>query len=256
MEVARHLQALRVDGELLASAAERTDPSTPIPTCPGWTMRDLLGHVGDVHRWAAAHVAHRRADPIGRDELVELAGPLPDDAHLVDWFREGHARLLGTLGAADPDAQCWTFLPAPSPVAFWARRQAHETGIHRVDAESPGGPRAVTAFPAGFAADGVDELLLGFLGRGGDDIGTDAPRTMLVRATDTGDAWLVRIGTIGVQTSPGDGRADCVIRGAASDLYVLLWNRRSPDGLEVEGDRSLLDLWRDTVQIRWSRDRS
>jgi uncharacterized protein (TIGR03083 family) len=256
MEIGWHLEALRIDGELLATAAERVDLDTLIPTCPRWAMRDLLSHVGDVHRWAAGHIAQGRTDPIGREELTELAGPLPDDADLVGWFRDGHAALVKTLEGADPETECWTFLPAPSPVAFWARRQAHETAIHRADAESPAGPATITAFPTGFAVDGVDELLLGFLGRGGDDIGTDAPRTLCLEATDQDVGWVVRIGTTGVQAGRGATAADCTVRGTASDLYLLAWNRRSPEGLEVQGDRSLLDVWRDTVQITWSRDRS
>src|SRR2546425_8335746 len=124
-----HVAALRREGELLGATAARTDLDTPIPTCPGWRMRDLIGHIGDVHRWAAAHVAERRADPIRT--VREVAGPLPEDAGLIDWFYEGHKLLVRTLETADPDVVCWSFLPAPSPVAFWARRQAHETRIRR-----------------------------------------------------------------------------------------------------------------------------
>jgi hypothetical protein len=67
-------------------------------------------------------------------EAAILAGG-PGDDELPGWFREGHASLVRVLEAADPDMTCWTFLDAPSSVAFWARRQAHETAIHRVDAE-------------------------------------------------------------------------------------------------------------------------
>jgi hypothetical protein len=42
------------------------------------------------------------------------------------------------------------------------------------------------------------------------------------------------------------------VRGHASDLYLLLWNRRDRGGLDVQGDASLLDLWRESVRIRWS----
>ena len=39
--------------------------------------------------------------------------------------------------------------------------------------------------------------------------------------------------------------------GAASDLYLLLWNRRGTDGLDVTGDERVLDLWRDKAQVNW-----
>ena len=251
MEIAEHIARLRIDGELLASAASRTDLDTPIPTTPGWRMRDLVRHMGDVHRWAAAHVAERRTEPIRK--VAEVAGALPDDGELLDWFRDGHSRLVRTLETADPDTRCWTFLPAPSAVAFWARRQAHETGIHRADAESPGGN--ITPFPAGFAADGIEELLFGFLGRPSDQPGPEPPRSLHLHATDTDGEWRVGIGPQGVEASRGHAHADCAVRGPASDLHLLLWNRRTTDGLDVRGDASVLSWWRETIQVQWSRGR-
>src|SRR5438128_1511974 len=137
VELPEHLHALRREGELLAATASRTGFGVPIPTCPEWQMRDLVLHMGDVHRWARAHVAERRAEPIRK--AAEVAGPLPEDHGLLEWFCQGLDRLVRTLESADRDVECWTFLPAPSPVAFWARRQAHETAIHRADAESATG---------------------------------------------------------------------------------------------------------------------
>jgi uncharacterized protein (TIGR03083 family) len=254
VDVAGHIGALRREGERLGAAAAETDLDTPIPTCPDWRMRDLVQHVGDVHRWATAHVAERRSEPIGRGQLAAVAGPLPDDAGLLAWFREGHGRLVRTLEEADPDTECWSFLPAPSPVAFWARRQAHETGIHRADAESPGGPDRITPFPQDFAVDGIEEFLFGFLRRSDSKERTDPPRTLALHATDAGAAWLVRVGQE-AEASRGDGEADCSVRGRASDLHLLLWNRRAPDGLDVQGDPSVLGFWKGAMQVHWSRSR-
>lgn len=254
MEIAEHLTALRRQGELLASAAGRTDLDTPIPTCPEWRMRDLVQHMGDVHRWAAAHVAERRTQPIQKAELAEVAGPLPDDAGLLDWFRQGHARLLRVLETTETDTRAWTFLPAPSPVAFWARRQAHETGIHRADAESPGGPAGITPFAPDFAVDGIEEYLFGFLGRADPAERVDPPRTLHLHATDTEGEWLVRLGER-VEVERAHDEADCVVRGPASDLHLLVWNRRSPQGMDVGGDASVLGFWKENMQVHWSRSR-
>jgi uncharacterized protein (TIGR03083 family) len=214
-------------------------------------MRDLLRHMGDVHRWAAAHVAEARQEPIRSAE--EVAGPIPEDADLLAWFREGHRRLCRTLTTAPADLRCWTFLPAPSSVAFWARRQAHETGMHRADAESAGG--RIEPFDAGFAEDGIDELLFGFFGRRSDERREVAPWTLQLSATDRGGEWFLRPEPAGLATTREHGDADCSVRARASDLYLLLWNRRSPDGLDVDGDVSVLGRWRDTMQIHWSRSR-
>ena len=253
MEIAEHIAALRLQGELLGEAAARTDLDAPIPTCPEWRMRDLVRHMGDVHRWAAAHVAERREEPI--KGVAEIAGPLPDDARLLDWFGEGHTRLVHTLETADPDTRCWTFLPAPSPVAFWARRQAHETGIHRADAESPTG--RFTSFEPAFAVDGVDELVRGFLVRAeGDPLG-EPTWILRVRATDTGDEWLARVGDQGLDVlADGEDPADCTVAATASDLHLFLWNRLPAERVSVEGGASLLDRWRDVARITWSRPRT
>ncbi len=85
------------------------------------------------------------------------------DESLLDWFREGHAALVDALSRAPDDLSCWTFLAAPSPRAFWARRQAHETAIHRADAQSP--TASMTPSDTDLAADGVDELLFRFMAR-------------------------------------------------------------------------------------------
>jgi uncharacterized protein (TIGR03083 family) len=185
------------------------------------------------------------------DGFEGLVGAWPPDAELVDWFRQGHTNLVRVLEAADPDLQCWTFLPAPSPLAFWARRQAHETGIHRADAESASGS-AITSYEPAVAVDGIDELLRAFVPRPRGKLRADPPRSVHVHATDAPGEWLVRAHPDRVEVLQEHAVADCSVSGPASDLYLLVWNRRTPDGLAVEGDRSLLELWRERVQVRWS----
>nr|WP_242384297.1 maleylpyruvate isomerase N-terminal domain-containing protein [Thermobispora bispora] len=152
MDIAGYLGELDRSGRRLAEAAKEAGLGAPVPTCPGWLIRDLLRHTGGVHRWATAFVSTGRAEPYGPDERRGFFTAPPDDG-LLDWYLESHAELVRTLKDADPDLECWAFLPAPSPLAFWARRQAHETAIHRVDAELAAG-HAITPFDPAFAADG------------------------------------------------------------------------------------------------------
>jgi len=248
MQVAEHVAILEREGELLAVAAERTSLEATVPTCPDWTLRDLVRHISGIHRWAAAHVSRSRS---GRwDPFVELEGQWPSDSELVAWFRDGHADLVRSLRSAPSDLQCFSFLPAPSPLAFWARRQAHETGIHRVDAESAGGP--ITPFGPDQAVDGIDELLFAFMARPGQQLKSSTPRSLLLQATDTPNTWLVRVGPDEPRVSREPTRdVDCQVAASASDLFQLVWNRRSLDGLDATGDASLLDLWRESVHVRW-----
>ena len=251
MDVPGYIEQLRADGVRLADVASSTDAAAQVPTCPDWRLRDLVRHVGGVHRWATGFVSGAGVQPPDGD-LERLVGGWPDDARLAPWFRDGHRALVEALTAAPADLETWTFLDAPTPLMFWGRRQAHETAIHRVDAESVAGD--VTGFPPSFAADGVDELLLRFVGRPGRAIPVEAPRSMQVRAVDVARAWGVTFTPTGfeIQTDPADNQAELVVTAGASDLYTLLWNRRDATASELDGDPALLALWRETVRIGWT----
>ena len=125
--------------------------------------------------------------------------------------------------------------------------------MHRADAESAGG--AIGPFDPTFASDGIDELLFGFFGRRSTEPREIEPWTLQLSAEDTGDAWLLHPEPTGLVTTREPGDADCSVRATASDLYLLLWNRRASGGLDVDGDPSVLTRWRDTMQIHWSRPR-
>ena len=246
MEIAEHIAALEREGELLASAAARISPDTAIPTCPDWRMRDLVHHTGMVQRWATSHVVEPRTTDFDAEGVV---GAYPPDETMVSWFREGHARLVAALREAPAELACWTFLLAPSGLAFWARRQAHETAIHRADAESATG--SITAFTPEFAADGIDELLFGFVPRPKSRPRVERSCTLHLHATDVDGEWIAHLGPESFRAERGHAKADCAVRGTASDLHLLLWNRRSAEGMEVLGDRGILDLWRRGVRVRW-----
>jgi uncharacterized protein (TIGR03083 family) len=253
VEIADHIEELRAQGARLAAAATSAGPDADVPSCPEWVVRDLVRHVGGVHRWATAFVAGAHESPSDVD-FERVAGPMPSDAELVDWFVAGYTALAGALSGAPADLQCWSFMPAPSPLAFWARRQAHETAIHRVDAELATGA-GVSAVPPRFAADGVDEMLGGFVPRPRTNLHADPPVTLAVRcADDDAPTWRIAIGpdapvmvrdaqnaTLGV---------DCLVRGRAEDIYLTLWSRRDESDLDVEGDVGVLRLFLDSVHVR------
>ena len=252
MEVPDYVDQLRRDGERLATVASFADPGAPVPTCPDWSLRDLVHHVGGVHRWATGFVRGAGRQPPDGD-LERFVEGWPEDAGLVAWFSDGHRALVEALASAPADLETWTFLEAPTPLAFWARRQVHETAIHRVDAERAGGD--VTGFPSGFAVDGIDELLLRFANRSGRPLPTvETTRSMVVRAKDEPRSWRVTFASSGfqIEADPIDDDAELLVTGDASELYVLLWNRRDAAGSEMDGEPDLLDLWREIVQIRWS----
>ncbi|MEU8617868.1 maleylpyruvate isomerase family mycothiol-dependent enzyme [Streptomyces sp. NPDC048623] len=250
MSIDTHIDALDTAGKALLTAAAAAGPDAEVPACPGWRVRDLLRHTTMVHRWATAFVAegHTSYQPDGGE-------PDLDGDALLTYVREGHEGLVAALRSAPADLECWSFLPAPSPLAFWARRQAHETTVHRADAESalPAGPGPVD--PA-LAADGVDELVRAFHGRDRSRVRTEQPRLLRVRATDTGDLWSVHLSPEAPRAERnadgGDGGpADCELSGSAGELYLTLWNRLPLDAVTVAGDAGLARLWRENSGITW-----
>ena len=211
-------------------------------------------HQGGVHRWATTYVEGGHTEP-GAVGFSSARGPLPADPDLVDWFLSGHAALVEALAGASPGLQCWTFLPAPSPLAFWARRQAHETTIHRVDAEFAAGT-ALSVVGPDVAADGIDELLVGFGPAPGrrKEHAEQVPAVIAVRCTDHEAGWIVRLGPEGAVAERAQGTAEipagdaksrtmtCAARGTATDLYLTLWRRRAPETLTLEGNGDALEL--------------
>ena len=224
----------------------------PVPTCPGWTARDLVVHQGMVHRWAAGHL---RGDRDPDAEAFEAEGRAATD--VLDWFDSGATDLLQAIVDAPEDLDALVFLrDAPAPRRFWARRQAHETSIHAVDALAarlgrPPRPEETWLRDA-VALDGIDELLRGFVPRGRRTL--DRAARLVVRPEGSRVAWAVdvRPGERAVterlradETRPAAG--DGVLEGPAVRLYLDLWNR-GPD----PEPGSPLEWWRQTVAVRWS----
>lgn len=239
VDVKPWLARLRRDAEALAAAAEAGPLDAAVPGCPGWDLDRLLRHVGEVHRWAARIVAER----VQSRSWLEREYPGPDDpAALVAHLREGAAHLHDVLASTPPEATFWAWGPAPSPVAFWARRQANETSMHRWDAESArGAPRP---FAAGDAADLLDEWLTFITTWHRSPHG--GGRSLRFLATDAG---VDRGVLLGERAAPHRGDAGCTVRGTASDLYLLSMNRIDASRVAVDGDATALDAWREDMRF-------
>lgn len=252
-----YVTAVESEGERFASAAENGGLDVPIAACPGWSMRELVRHLGEIHLWAAANVAFPKPRWLHVGELADLARYWPDlasgwpqDGELVTWYRATHAKLVDVLRSAPVDVDAFTFLPAPTPLTMWARRQASEIAVHRFDAEHARG--IVSRFAPAFAADMLDELLSGFAPLY-QDVRTDVDRVLHIVATDEHEQWWVTMSPSGMTTSRRGLDADLTLAGTAADLYVNLWNRTTGTNLELVGDGGVLDVWRESCQVVWIR---
>ena len=255
MEIAEHVDALRRQGEWLADAAERAGLDATVPPCAPWQVKDLLRHTGYVHRWAARHITERPDQILDGPSEEEILRGGADDAGLLAWFRDGHAALAQTLATADPAVECATFMAAPSPLAFWARRQAHETAIHRADADSAAGDdarvRARLRRRRHRRADHGVRAAAQVPAR------LDRRRHAAARAGRGHRRRLARRGERGPPAAAARCRrlqeAGCTVSGPASGLYLYLWNRADAAraGVTVTGDPGLLSAWQSSVRVRW-----
>lgn len=235
---------------MLAEAA-RDVLDAPVPTCREWTVRELLRHTGAVHQWAHAHVAGPLVRMMDPDQEAALFAAAPRDGDVAGWYLEQHARLLDALESAPPDLECWHFLAAPSPLAFWARRQTHETVIHRVDAELAAG-RALSPVTTAMALDGIDELVAGFQTRRRSRLRTGRPRLLRLRATgaERPADWYVHLSPEPPQVRRNAAEEpDCTVQGPANALYLALWNRADLTRLRIDGDAALARLWQERSAI-------
>lgn len=244
------LAVLASEGARFAATVRANDLAAPVPNCPGWTLRDLVAHLGLVHRWVARVVREERVVGPGRAERSALEDPDPDDGEgLIERTSLAHADLVLALQSARPELACWTVWPASAARTFWIRRQLYETLVHRVDAQNSAAARLSDGTELGprIATDGVDEMVCGFINRYAEHLRSDDVVTIALHATDTGRRWWIRVGPDAPTSGHGassTGPADAEVRAGAGELFLMLWNRRPVDGLPVRGDRSALEVWR------------
>lgn len=210
------------------ASAERADPTTAVPSCGRWDVRQLVVHLARIHHWAAAQAERRQEVPLGR-------GPFD----LPVLYAECAAELREALARLDPDARAWTLLDDGIPraeqtgtVRFWHRRQLLETLVHLWDLR--------TATGEGYTGDDADWLdcldeVVGTMHPRQVRLGrVPAPEVRVTFAPDDAD------GTWTLRGAPADA-AEVVVRGPVRSLALLAWGRASLDdpALRVDGDRAL-----------------
>jgi len=233
LDAETYRRAVHDEAAALVAAAEQAGLDARVPSCPDWDVAALLGHIGRVHRWAAACLA--------ANELVspaDLEAP-PDGDALLGFVRDG-ARALGVALDRPADDPTFTFAPPPT-VGFWQRRQAHETAMHRVDAEQAAG--AASPVDGDLAADGIDEWLALLSHRPTQLPPTGSGETLHLHCTDRPGEWLLRRSPDRFEIERVHGKGDVAVRGPASDLLVVLLHRAPPETVEVLGARPVLDAF-------------
>ena len=245
MDTDLYMTTIRRDAEAMVDAARVVGLNEDVPTCPDWTMRDLVMHTGRVHRHKAEVVR-------GRYVEADASFPPRPDGDVLEWFLEGLDEMLDVFATADLSARSWTWCSHEHNADWWVRRMAHETAIHGADALIAAG--RVPAIESSLAIDGVDEIL--------DEFMTDIPQWGGVTEGDKtvaleagGHRWGLRTATFsGIEPESGTAYEelvalviddaddpDAVVRTDPETLDLWLWGRRELPDEAVMGDRSVVD---------------
>ena len=247
----RHCAEILAQTSLLVGHLDGADVTVRVQTCPGWNVSQLARHVDGGQRWARDIVATRAVRPPSDVALRELSGATDEDpGTLSASLTEAAAALTSTLTEAGPDAQMWCPVDGGGS-AFYARRFAYETAIHRADAALALG--ADYALDPAVAADGIDEWM---------ELGCMpfhfevhpwmrellAPgRTIGLHATDTDAHWLLDLTGDVIEWRRADEHAAAEIRASVTDLLLAMYRRRPVSGVDVTGDAKLVDFWLERV---------
>ena len=215
--------AIAADATRIAELAE-SHPATPVPTCPGWDIARLGGHLGRVHRMTIG-VLTNTVDGFAAADSMEK--PPADRDAIPDFVRRGAAELDALLAVRDPESPCWNFLHEPLRAYFWFRRQAHEAAVHRWDAENALTPGLVTwSVHPELAVDGIDEYWVMARERllAARNIAT-LGGSLHLHSTDVTGEWMIEINDSVLRVDHGHGKGTAAVRGTASDLFLGLWGR-------------------------------
>jgi uncharacterized protein (TIGR03083 family) len=246
MDSERLRASLDADFHRLRAVAGAADLAAPVPTCPGWSLGDLLHHLGAVY--------------LHKVECMRLGShpePWPpaglNDEPPLELIDRTYAALVAEFAARRPTDHAFTWYDPDQSVGFWIRRMAQETVIHRVDAELGAGVEPAP-IPADVAADGVDELLVAFVEYGTtvwpDDftelLAGVGERTIRVATPER--TWPLRLTTKDVRVEQSDvDTPDAVISGSAEDVLRWLWNRGGAEGVTTTGDQEAITLLRQVL---------
>jgi uncharacterized protein (TIGR03083 family) len=252
MEHEQFIAVVRDESTALADAlrAGGGDVSTPVPSCPGWSIAKLVKHTGTAQRWACTIVETHATEPVSPQSLdLGLGEGTERDANaLADWFVDGATRLADVLVAADPTLEVWSWA-GHNRAGFWSRRMAHETAMHRWDAQHARGQAG--PIDGELSVDGIQERfdnLAGTVARGAAPMTGDG-ETVHLHCTDRDGEWLVRLAPDGPEITHGHAKGDVAARGSASDLLLMVYGRIPTDAVEVFGDAALLARFQQLAKL-------
>jgi uncharacterized protein (TIGR03083 family) len=215
--IAFHSEALAVD------AARNLDAA--VAACPGWTVRDLVEHIGRV-QWFWSELVERRVQD--QAEMNDVAYPF-ERGEPLDWFRAQTGRLVAGLHTMVDTDPLWTWWEPDQTALFAKRRQFNEVVVHGYDARhAVGDPRPI---PVDAAIVGLDE----FVEIMSKDLSDDQPNPPPLALVATDAEWASVL-------FEGNTGPTLTLEGTASELLLTLWRRLPIVDPAVEAALAAIDL--------------
>ena len=242
-DLLRLMQERSIAFQAAVAAAPSLD--VQVPTCPEWTLLDLVEHlVEGRYKWAATVAAGPADAPA---PFSAPPAPRERDAVLA-WFAASVRELQDALREAGPDRGCWTWWgdsQSPQTSGAVARDQLQQLAVHTYDAQvTVGAPQPL---PSELALDGVDEFLTTRCA--GTEPWPHEPVVVDYHATE-GRSWRLWVSDgrtrtarlpDGVTAGEGPEKADVAVWGTANELVLFFYGRIRSESLRTEGDRGILD---------------
>lgn len=240
---------------LLVSAIEDCDLGKQVPSCPDWSVNQLLRHLGYAFRWADEMIRERQPGvDVSRNKAMDVSAYSGETAaELGPWLLEGASSLAEALAAVREDEPIAMFDPRVPGPGMWSRRMVHETVIHRWDAQTALGlpftldPEVARDTLAEWTAMALPYAFLRWPAETAPLLGEG--HTVHLHATDADAEWVIDFTGQAPVVREGHEKAAVALRGPVFDLVLAVYRRRSLDGLEVFGDAELLDLFLDRVRF-------
>lgn len=249
-----YAEAFLDENRAFAELLQDADESTPVPTCPDWTLRQLFRHVGRGDRWAA-QIVRDKLDSYLDPRTVEGGKPPPDPAGAIAWLHAGAQRLIDAVELTGVQTPVWTFLGS-RPANWWVRRRLHEVAVHRADAAIALGSEF--SLDTAVAADGITEWLERVAiqaGGQGAPLPLEGDDTLHLHATDPGlgeaGEWTIAVEEGRIAWSHQHGKGSAALRGGATELLLAILRRRplSDTGIELFGDDAVWKRWLDRTPL-------
>ena len=240
MESTRYLDCLAADYGLLRAVAESASGSDPVPSCPGWTLAELVTHVGEVYLHKATVMRDGKwPDPWPPEEHANVA-PL---ALLDQGYREVTAEFAAQAAGRGRSYLVRTGADGrvlDPPDGAGDRGAPHGRAAGRGGAGDPGAGRPRDR-RGGRGAQAVRRIRRGGVARGvRDDRGRPPGR----RGRDGHDRGDRRAGVVDGAAGAssvsvadgGDEGARAVVSATPDGMLRWLWGRADDSVITVTGD--------------------